>query len=494
MRLFRTVRWYQQLRWRLTLLYVGVTIGLILAAVVVGGFFSYFRYRSLHQPAVVAAAVAGPAQELAPYVESSPVNVAALSLWLKEQNEKIQNGTGSWRGLSFYSVPSIYSAVAGARGEILAESSEGRRPLAEQRGAPTNEVFIRAALEGETSAGRLSAVEGDGTVVAAAPIKGGDGRPVGALLYRAYAPFDWDVYWGKVARGLATQLLMFITLALTVGIGFGLMTTRRLVKRLGVISTAADEWARGNFSASVSDRSADELGRLAGRLNSMAVELKDMLALRQELAGMEERNRLARDLHDTVKQQVFALGMQIGAAQAVLDGGPEQARKRLAEAGDLVRQIQQELITIIRELQPVSQAGKGFEQTLREHAENWSRQSGVAAEVQFDEGLALAPEAEHAFLRITQEALSNISRHGRATRATVRLGQGEDGGVTLTVTDDGTGFDAERVNGGMGLRNMRERAEALPGGWFRVESEKGKGARVTAGARSAQRAGEINHV
>jgi NarL family two-component system sensor histidine kinase LiaS len=494
MRLFRSVRWYQQLRWRLTLLYVGVTIGLILVAVVAGGFFSYFRYRSLHQPAVVSAAVAGPAQELAPYVESSPVNDAALTLWLKEQNEKIQNGTGSWRGLSFYSTPSIYSAVAGARGELLAESSEGRRPLAEQRGATTNGVLIRAALAGETDARRLSAVESDGTVVAAAPIRGGGGQPVGALLYRAFAPFDWDVYWGKVASGLAAQLLIFITLALSVGIGFGLVTTRRLVKRLGVISTAADEWARGNFSASVSDRSGDEVGRLAGRLNSMALELKEVLALRQELAGLEERNRLARDLHDTVKQQVFALGMQIGAAQAVLDGGPEQARKRLAEAENLVRHIQDELVTIIKELQPVSHTGKGFEQTLREHTENWSRQSGVTAEVQFEEGLALAPEAEHAFLRITQEALSNISRHGGASRATVRLGQEKDGGVTLTVKDDGAGFDAKHVNGGMGLLNMRARAEALPGGWFSVESEKGKGSSVTAGARYAPRAGEINHV
>jgi two-component system, NarL family, sensor histidine kinase LiaS len=293
------------------------------------------------------------------------------------------------------------------------------------------------------------------------------------------------VHLSKVATGLAAPLLMLIMLAFAVGIGFGLMTTRRLVRRLEVISAAAGEWARGDFSASVSDGRADEVGQLARRLNSMAAELRGVLALRQELAGMEERTRLARDLHDTVKQQVFALGMQIGAAQAMLDGGPAEARRRLAEAEGLVRQIQHELVTIIRELQPASQTGKGFEQALREHAANWSRQSGVAAEVQFDEGLALVPEAEHAFLRITQEALSNVSRHGGATRARVGLHRGEDGGVTLSVEDDGAGFDVGHRNGGMGLRNMRERAEALPGGWFRVESQKGKGTSVTAGARAA---------
>ena len=67
--------------------------------------------------------------------------------------------------------------------------------------------------------------------------------------------------------------------------------------------------------------------------------------------------------------------------------------------------------------------------------------------------------------------------------------RGEASDVMLSVEDNGAGFDASGVNGGMGLRNMRERAEALPGGWFRVESEKGKGAHVTAGAHTLQQEG-----
>lgn len=488
-----TIRWYRQLRWRLTLLYVGVTVGLILVAVAIGGVFSYYSYRSLHRPAGVAGAVAARAPELAPYVESSPVNAAALALWLVRENEKIQNGAGDWPGLSFYSDPSIYSAVADASGTVVAESSGGRRPPAGQERAPVNEGLIRTALSGETDARHLSAVEDDGTLVAAAPVRGEGGRVVGALLMRTYAPFDWRVHWTKVATGLAAPLLMLVSLAFAVGIGFGLVTTRRLVRRLEEISNAADAWGGGDFSATVVDEERDEVGQLARRLNSMAAELRGVLALRQELAGMEERNRLARDLHDTVKQQVFALGMQIGAAQAMLDGGPAEANRRLTEAEALVRQIQHELVTIIKELQPSGRAGQGFEQELREHAANWSRQSGVAAEVEYGPGVSLTPEAEHAFLLIAREALSNVSRHGRATRAAVRLRLKSDGAVTLTVEDNGAGFDAAKVNGGMGLRNMRERAEALPGGWFRVESERGKGSRVTAGARAA-RTGEVSHV
>lgn len=485
MRQAGTIRWHQKLRWRLTLVYVGVTVGLILTAAAAGGILSSHRYHSIYRPDVAAVVVAKLTREVAPYVESSPVNRAALSLWLERQNELIQNGGGDWLGLSFYSDPSIYSAVADARGEIVAENFAGRRLPAEQGGGPTVEGLIRAALDGETDTRRLSAADARGTLVAAAPIKGDGERIIGALVFHTYAPFDWRVHAGRVATGLAAPVLMLIMLALFVGVGFGLVTTRRLVRRLEVISAAAGEWARGDFTASVSDARADEVGQLAGRLNSMAAELKGVLALRQELAGMEERNRLARDLHDTVKQQVFALGMQIGAAQAMLDGGPPEAHRRLAEAEELVRQIQHELVTIIRELQPAGRSGKGFEQALGEHAANWSRQSGVAAEVQLEQGLQLTPEAEHAFLRITQEALSNVSRHGRATRARVTLRRGEAGGVTLTVEDDGAGFDSGQRNGGMGLRNMRERAEALPGGWFRVESHRGKGTSVTAGARAA---------
>jgi NarL family two-component system sensor histidine kinase LiaS len=489
MRQISPIRWYQQLRWRLSLVYVGVTVGLIMAAITAGELFSYFRYQSISRPIKVAEVAVRRAPELAPYVESSPVNTAALALWLDRESERATEGAGRWPGLTFYSNPSVYLAVADVRGTVLAESVEGRPSHGEGsalRFQAVHKDLIQAAVAGETNPQRLSAAEDDGALAAAAPISSGPGRVSGLLFMRIYAPFNWRTHWAKLASGLGAPLLMFIALAFAVGVGFGLVTTRRLVRRLKEISTAANAWGRGDFSASAGQGGRDEVGQLARRLNSMAAELQNVLALRQELAGMEERNRLARDLHDTVKQQVFALGMQIGAAQAMLNGGSPEAHKRLAEAESLVRQIQHELVTIIKELQPGGQQGKGFEQALREHVANWSRQSGVAAEVGFDGGLSLTPEIQHAFLRITQEALSNVARHGVASHLKVQLCHGKDSGVILLVEDNGSGFDVSHVNGGMGLRNMRHRAEALPGGWFQVESEKGKGTRVTAGARPLQ--------
>jgi signal transduction histidine kinase len=298
---------------------------------------------------------------------------------------------------------------------------------------------------------------------------------------RVRAPFDLRVNWLRVAKGLARPLIMLIALAFVGGIGFGLVTARHLVNRLERISTAAEAWGRGDFTAVADDGKADEVGQLSRRLDAMAEELRGFLDLRQELATLEERNRLARDLHDTVKQQTFALAMQIGAAQSMLNGDMPEVSQRLDEAEKLAHEVQHELVAIIKELLPQDQTGKEFEQVLREHVASWSRQSGVTAEVINESGLDLPPPVEQAFFRILQEALANVFRHSRASHAVVDVSQFAKTRVTLSVTDDGEGFDPDAVNTGIGLRNMRDRAEALPGGWLKVETRKGKGVRVTAG-------------
>jgi two-component system, NarL family, sensor histidine kinase LiaS len=316
-------------------------------------------------------------------------------------------------------------------------------------------------------------------LASAAPIIDRDGQVVGALFVRLYAPFEWRVHLSKIAGGIARPVLILIALAVVAGIGFGLLTTRNFFKRVQVISRAADAWARGDFSAVADDTAADELGHLAHRLNLMAKDLQVVMTLRQELATLEERNRLARDLHDTVKQQIFALAMQIGAAQVRLNGASPEAHERLSEAEKLARQVQHELVEIIRELQPTDREGDDLEQLLQKHVADWSRQTAVKTELKYDSALTLSSPIDRTFFRIAQEALANVARHSHATQATVEVSR-TNGSVVLSITDNGVGLDGGQTNGGMGLRNMRERAEALPGGWFRIESN-GKGVRVTAG-------------
>src|SRR2546421_8714123 len=125
------------------------------------------------------------------------------------------------------------------------------------------------------------------------------------------------------------------------------------------------------------DTSADELGCMARQLNSMATQLDLLLQTRQRLATMEERNRLARDLHDTVKQQIFAIAMQVGSAQSFIEYNVEEAKSRLVTIEHLVYQAQEELSSLIHQLRPVALTHGRLAKALSEYCENWSRQHEV---------------------------------------------------------------------------------------------------------------------
>jgi NarL family two-component system sensor histidine kinase LiaS len=162
---------------------------------------------------------------------------------------------------------------------------------------------------------------------------------------------------------------------LPVGSIFGWIASRGLRKRLGNLSTAVRAWSKGDFSTAPRDSSADEIGELTRNLNNMAEQIQTLLHARDELARVEERNRLARDLHDTVKQQTYAARMQLSAAKNLLESDPKMAAEHLESALQLNRETQQELNLIIDELRPAALEGKGLAQALREYAARW--QEGI---------------------------------------------------------------------------------------------------------------------
>lgn len=197
------------------------------------------------------------------------------------------------------------------------------------------------------------------------------------------------------------------------------------------------------------------------------------------LAAAAERVRLARDLHDAVKQQTFVTAMEIGAARALLDHDPHGAKDHLAEAEVVNRRVQAELNALIHQLRPAPLQDRGLAAALRAEVDAWSRQSGIHADLRIQGARARAPDAEQALVRVAQEALANVARHSGATAAVVALEWGRDA-VTLRVRDNGGGFvPAEATGVGHGLRNMRERVAAR-GGRLTVESAPGAGTRVTA--------------
>lgn len=209
-------------------------------------------------------------------------------------------------------------------------------------------------------------------------------------------------------------------------------------------------------------------------------ELQETQQKLQELAVVDERNRLARDLHDSVKQQVFAISMQLSAARTTLSES-DKAYPPVAEAERLAQQASAELTTLINALRPPELESKSLADAIREHAEVWSCQNNIESETHIDSTVSVNQQTEQALFRVLQEALANVARHSRANKATVTL-KSENGNVVLTIQDNGIGYDAERIIRGIGLDSMRERLTGV-NGELEISSLKSQGTRVVATVR-----------
>ncbi len=222
----------------------------------------------------------------------------------------------------------------------------------------------------------------------------------------------------------------------------------------------------------------DDLRRftaLAGRA-ALAIENARLYEQAQQVAALEERNRLARELHDSVKQQALAASFQLGTAITLFDCDPQTAKKHLSEADNLVDSVRTELSALILKLRPQAMDRKDITEIINDYAIEWAHQSGIEVHVDVQEPTGLSLELKRALFRILQESLANVARHGSAECADVILRVDPD--IQLIVRDDGHGFDTQVEHSGMGLQSMRERSEALNGS-FTVDSEPGEGTCVS---------------
>jgi signal transduction histidine kinase len=304
-----------------------------------------------------------------------------------------------------------------------------------------------------------------------APVYGTEGQVRGAL----HLELDLPRPWSKLLGELAVEWPIMLGYLVIFGAATALFFSRYVSRRLAMIAGAADRWSRGDFTRTIDDRTDDELGSLSRRLDRMAKELSEHLATRAQLATLEARQRFARDLHDTVKQKAFALNLQIGAAKGVLERDPDQARVRLDDAGRLVEDIQRELATLIVELREEAADGQ-LPERLQELAQAWAARSGIEVRWTACDPSTQPRWVQSQVLRLFEEALSNIWRHSGATVAEIGL-RAAGGRCTLEVHDRGRGMPGEGRTG-MGTRNMRERAQALPDGSLTIESRPDFGTRV----------------
>ena len=270
-------------------------------------------------------------------------------------------------------------------------------------------------------------------------------------------------------------VVLIIVVVTPLGVIFGLIAGRGLTKRISNLAVASEQLAQGNFEAIPLDRSRDEIGQLNRQMRSMSQNLQSLMQSQQQLAAIEERNRLARELHDTVKQQNFATQMQIRAAQNLIATDPASVSARLNEAENLLRSSQDELAVIIRQLRPAQLEDRGLADTLRQTIRSWCNQTQIPVQVNITGERRIPLEREQALLRVAQEALSNVARHSRASMVWFGLDYGPHE-LTMTISDNGVGF-GRKPRGGMGLQNMQERIESL-GGWFGTSSAPGQGTQV----------------
>lgn len=298
------------------------------------------------------------------------------------------------------------------------------------------------------------------------PVRAEDGRLLGLLFVELRLPLPWR----KVMFDISFEWQIILAYLVVFGLASSFFLAAWVTRRLNRVASAAEAWSRGDFTNLIGDHSRDELGRLSERLDHMAGELKGLMHSRAQLATLEERQRLARDLHDTIKQKAFALNLQLATARRLLGGAGDVAH--LGEAQRLCREIQQELAQILDELR-VPDTDLPFAERLRARAENWAHSSGMALSFTAQPLPTLPVTLEESLLRIADEALANTLRHSGASRIGIELGRDADR-LTLAISDDGRGAPGD-AREGMGLRNMRERAEALPDGRFALDSLPGRG-------------------
>jgi NarL family two-component system sensor histidine kinase LiaS len=474
---------FKQLRWKLTLSYTGVTVGALLTV----------ELFLLASTAIIVSMLLNSGVIQADLIKAVSNDYTPSLQFLLSQTPSDQDEITSWLerlGASDYSTPPFtFNAtdqmfIVGPDGVLLGS----RPPDLFGSGAVGNPVNLetmpgvapplQAALEGEDDIEKLYTVPGaNENVIIAFPIwDEARENVIGVLVGMGEFPTVPSAL-SSIIPIMGISFFIFTLIAGIAGTIYGSLAARGLTTRLNRLSEGTQAWSQGDFTQLVEDASGDEIGQLAYNLNKMAGQLQQLMETRRELVLVDERNRLARELHDSAKQQAFAAAAQISAARKLIPKDPEAAEARTEEAEHLIDDLRKELTNLIQELRPVALEGKGLASAVRAYSEDWSRQNGIALQVNTKHERPLPLDTEQMIFRIIQEALANVARHSQAGNVEIGLVY-SDSDITCMINDDGLGFDPKAKSDGFGIRSMQERAAAL-GSKVTFESAPGKGTRIS---------------
>ncbi len=230
-------------------------------------------------------------------------------------------------------------------------------------------------------------------------------------------------------------------------------------------------------TAIITGQLASALRRRAEQASSRERELRILYEQAQELVSLQERQRLARELHDSVSQALYGIGLGAYTAREALESEPEQAMASIDYVITLAEAGLAEMRALIFELRPESLEVEGLVAALTKQVAVLRTRYKLTVEADLGEEPNLSMEMKHALYRVAQEALHNIVKHARASMVVLRLAE-EANEIILEVRDNGKGFDpAGPFPGHLGLRSMHERVTKM-GGTLTIESIPGQGTRV----------------
>ena len=197
----------------------------------------------------------------------------------------------------------------------------------------------------------------------------------------------------------------------------------------------------------------------------------------KQLAVARERNRLARDLHDSVTQTVFSMTLTTQSALLLLDRDSGQVKAQLSHLAELTRSAMAEMQTLISQLAQQRMEQAGLAALVHERLHERTMPEGLALSIDTVSDGPLAANEQQALFRIIQEALNNISKHAQATQACIRLHLSNPAWIEIEDNGQGFNFDKVKGQGGIGLSSMRERAVEI--GWeLQIDSTPGAGTRI----------------